>query len=102
MTSYLIFHGQVWGFGVILWYVNLSKPFYSSSNAHKHVRGTLKRENASICDMVARCERKPTPNVKVDTICATFILCKKIESPNIDTKFKKMILYVKILFDAIC
>ena len=60
---------------------------------HINACGTLKRENAYICDLVARfsrCERKPTPNVKVDTICAKCILCKQLGRQILTLNLKKL------------
>ena len=34
-----------------------------------YVCGTLKCENASICEKVAKCEQISTLNVKIDAIC---------------------------------
>ena len=34
-----------------------------------HICGTLKCENAAICEKVATCENNSTLNVKIDTIC---------------------------------
>ena len=35
----------------------------------KDVCGTLKCENAAICEKVAKCEKNSTLNVKIDAIC---------------------------------
>ena len=34
-----------------------------------HVCGTLKCENAAICEKVAKCDKNSTLNVKIDAIC---------------------------------
>ena len=36
--------------------------------------GTLKCENAAICEKVAKCEKKSTLNVKIDAICEKITL----------------------------
>ena len=38
------------------------------------VCGTLKCENAAICEKVAKCEQYSTPNVKIDAICEKITL----------------------------
>ena len=38
------------------------------------VCGTLKCENAAICEKVAKCENKSTLNVKIDAICEKITL----------------------------
>ena len=45
--------------------------------------GTLKCENASICEKAAKCEKTSTLNVKIDAICKFFTLnVKKLGSLN--------------------
>ena len=39
-----------------------------------HVCGTLKCENAAICEKVAKCEKNSTLNVKIDAICEKITL----------------------------
>ena len=39
-----------------------------------NVCGTLKCENAAICEKVAKCEKKSTLNVKIDAICEKITL----------------------------
>ena len=39
-----------------------------------HVCGTLKCENAAICEKVAKCEKNSTLNVKIDAICEKMTL----------------------------
>ena len=36
--------------------------------------GTLKCENAAICEKVAKCEKNSTLNVKIDAICEKITL----------------------------
>ena len=38
------------------------------------VCGTLKCENAAICEKVAKCEKNSTLNVKIDAICEKITL----------------------------
>ena len=38
------------------------------------VCGTLKCENAAICEKVAKCEKNSTLNVKIDAICEQITL----------------------------
>ena len=40
----------------------------------RRVCGTLKCENAAICEKVAKCEKKSTLNVKIDAICEKITL----------------------------
>ena len=48
------------------------------------VCGTLKCENAAICEKVAKCEKKSTLNVKIDAICETITLnVNKLSSLNV-------------------
>ena len=39
-----------------------------------NVCGTLKCENAAICEKVAKCEKNSTLNVKIDAICEKITL----------------------------
>ena len=39
-----------------------------------HACGTLKCENAAICEKVAKCEKKSMLNVKIDAICEKITL----------------------------
>ena len=39
-----------------------------------YVCGTLKCENAAICEKVAKCEQMSTLNVKIDPICEKITL----------------------------
>ena len=39
-----------------------------------HTCGTLKCENAAICEKVAKCEKYSTLNVKIDAICEKITL----------------------------
>ena len=49
-----------------------------------HVCGTLKCENAAICEKVAKCEKYSTLNVKIDAICEKITLnVKKLGSLNV-------------------
>ena len=41
------------------------------------VCGTLKCENAAICEKVAKCEKYSTLNVKIDAICEKITLSVK-------------------------
>ena len=45
-----------------------------------HVCGTLKCENAAICEKVAKCEKKSTLNVKIYAICEKITLNVKNEA----------------------
>ena len=40
----------------------------------ENVCGTLKCENAAICEKVAKCEKYSTLNVKIDAICEKITL----------------------------
>ena len=67
------------------------------------VCGTLKCENYSICERVAKCEKISTLNVKIDTICEKLTLCvKKLGSLNVSNiltlNVLKPTLYVQTLF----
>ena len=43
-------------------------------NTSRGVCGTLKCENAAICEKVAKCEKYSTLNVKIDAICEKITL----------------------------
>ena len=65
--------------------------------------GTLKCENAAICEKVAKCEKNATLNVKIDTICEkTTLNVKKLGSLNVSNistlNVLKSTLYVQTLF----
>ena len=61
--------------------------------------GTLKSENAAICEKVAKCEQISTLNVKIDAICAKITLnVKKMRLSKCIKHFDSKC--VKI--DAIC
>ena len=67
------------------------------------VCGTLKCENAAICEKVAKCEKYSTLNVKIDAICAKITLNVKkwgsLNVSNISTlNVLKSTLYVQTLF----
>ena len=67
------------------------------------VCGTLKCENAAICEKVAKCETKSTLNVKIDAICEKITLnVKKLGSLNVSNistlNVLKSTLYVQTLF----
>ena len=68
-----------------------------------HVCGTLKCENAAICEKVAKCEKNSTLNVKIDAICEKITLNVKkggsLNVSNISTlNVLKSTLYVQTLF----
>ena len=67
--------------------------------------GTLKCENATICEKVAKCEKNSTLNVKIDAICEKMRLSKCVK--YFDSKCVKidvicanfiLTLFVKIKF----
>ena len=65
--------------------------------------GTLKCENAAICEKVAKCEQFSTLNVKIDAICEKITLnVKKLGSLNVSNistlNVLKSTLYVQTLF----
>ena len=65
--------------------------------------GTLKCENAAICEKVAKCEKNSTLNVKIDAICEKITLNVKkwgsLNVSNISTlNVLKSTLYVQTLF----
>ena len=65
--------------------------------------GTLKSENAAICEKVAKCENYSTLNVKLDAICEKITLnVKKLGSLNVSNistlNVLKSTLYVQTLF----
>ena len=65
--------------------------------------GTLKCENAAICEKVAKCEKYSTLNVKIDAICEKIMLnVKKWGSLNVSyistLNVVKSTLYVQTLF----
>ena len=65
--------------------------------------GTLKCENAAICEKVAKCEKNSTLNVKIDAICEkTMLNVKKLGSLNVSNiltlNVLKSTLYVQTLF----
>ena len=67
------------------------------------VCGTLKCENAAICEKVAKCEKNSTLNVKIDAICEKITLnVKKLGSLNVSNistlNVLKSTLYVQTLF----
>ena len=67
-----------------------------------YVCGTLKCENAAICEKVAKCEKMSTLNVKIDAICAKITLnVNKWGSLNVTNIFTlnvlKSTLYVQTL-----
>ena len=68
-----------------------------------YVCGTLKCENAAICEKVAKCEKYSTLNVKIDAICEKITLnVKKLGSLNVSNistlNVLKSTLYVQTLF----
>ena len=65
---------------------------YSVNLFDDHDCGTLKCENASICEKVAKCEKISTLNVKIDAICEKMRLSKCVK--YFDSKCVKI--------DAIC
>ena len=69
----------------------------------RYVCGTLKCENAAICEKVAKCEKYSTLNVKIDAICEKITLnVKKLGSLNVSNistlNVLKLTLYVQTLF----
>ena len=67
-----------------------------------HICGTLKCENAAICEKVAKCEKNSTLNVKIDAICEKITLNVKkwgsLNVSNISTQnVLKWTLYVQTL-----
>ena len=65
--------------------------------------GTLKCENAAICEKVVKCEKNLTLNVKIDAICEKITLnVKKLGSLNVSNistlNVLKSTLYVQTLF----
>ena len=72
-----------------------------------HACGTLKCENASICEKVAPCEKVSTLNVTIDAICEQNSKCEKIGSLNASNMltlnvFKSTLYVCKTHFDATC
>ena len=64
-------------------YSPASRLFHSSVV----VCGTLKCENAAICEKVAKCEKKSTLNVKIDAICEkNNAKCEKMRAVTCITK----------------
>ena len=70
------------------------------------VCGTLKCENAPICEKVAKCEKISTLSVKIDAICEMTLNVNKLGSINVwnilTLNVLKSTLYVQTLFGAIC
>ena len=54
----------------VKYYISMGGAFKCQS----HGCGTLKCENAAICEKVAKCEKNSTLNVKIDAICEKITL----------------------------
>ena len=77
--------------------------FFARCRKTSHDCGTLKCENAAICEKVAKCEKNSTLNVKIDAICEKITLnVKKLGSLNVSNistlNVLKSTLYVQTLF----
>ena len=77
--------------------------FFEFFDKMADVCGTLKCENAAICEKVAKCEKYSTLNVKIDAICEKITLNVKkwgsLNVSNISTlNVLKSTLYVQTLF----
>ena len=51
-----------------------SRDNITQIHAQNNVCGTLKCENAAICEKIAKCEKNSTLNVKIDAICEKITL----------------------------
>ena len=81
----------------------LNRVFNISESRFEGHCGTLKCENAAICEKVAKCEKISTLNVKIDAICEKITLnVTKLGSLNVSNfltlNVLKSTLYVQTLF----